>query len=85
MVCQNTYATLRLCFLIIDFRFFHKIWYYFAGIVTENFLCTSEQGRSLVLDELDKELEDRNLEFCRYADDCAPRTLMSEERIKDAA
>ena len=25
---------------------------------------------NLVLDELDKELEDRNLEFCRYADDC---------------
>ena len=25
---------------------------------------------NLVLDELDKELENRNLEFCRYADDC---------------
>lgn len=25
---------------------------------------------NLVLDELDKELEARNLEFCRYADDC---------------
>ena len=25
---------------------------------------------NLVLDELDKELEGRNLEFCRYADDC---------------
>ncbi len=25
---------------------------------------------NLVLDELDKELEKRNLEFCRYADDC---------------
>jgi group II intron reverse transcriptase/maturase len=25
---------------------------------------------NLVLDELDKELEERNLEFCRYADDC---------------
>jgi len=25
---------------------------------------------NLVLDELDKELEERNLEFCRFADDC---------------
>ena len=24
----------------------------------------------MVLDELDKELEERDLEFCRYADDC---------------
>ncbi len=29
---------------------------------------------NIVLDELDKELEKRGLSFCRYADDCAPRT-----------
>lgn len=28
---------------------------------------------NLILDELDKELENRDLEFCRFADDCAPR------------
>ena len=28
---------------------------------------------NVVLDELDKELEWRGLEFCRYADDCVPR------------
>ncbi len=30
---------------------------------------------NVVLDELDKELEKRGLEFCRFADDCVPRTL----------
>jgi len=29
---------------------------------------------NVLLDELDKELERRNHTFCRYADDCAPRT-----------
>lgn len=28
-----------------------------------------------MLNELDKELETRGLNFVRYADDCAPRTL----------
>ena len=39
---------------------------------------------NILLDELDKELETREHKFCRYADDCAPRTLMSLF-IKDAA
>ena len=29
---------------------------------------------NLVLDDLDKELTRRGLRFCRYADDCVPRT-----------
>ena len=29
---------------------------------------------NLVLDDLDKELARRGLRFCRYADDCVPRT-----------
>ena len=28
---------------------------------------------NIVLDELDKELENRGLDFCRFADDCVPR------------
>ncbi len=40
---------------------------------------------NVVLDELDKELEKRGLEYCRYADDCAPRTLTSDKRVKGAA
>jgi retron-type reverse transcriptase len=29
---------------------------------------------NLLLDEVDKELERRGHAFCRYADDCVPRT-----------
>lgn len=38
---------------------------------------------NVVLDELDKELERRGLEFCRYADDCNifVRTLKSANRV----
>jgi RNA-directed DNA polymerase len=38
---------------------------------------------NLVLDELDKELERRGLEFCRFADDCNifVRTQKSAERV----
>ena len=38
---------------------------------------------NLVLDELDKELERRGLEFCRYADDCNifVRTRKAADRI----
>ena len=32
---------------------------------------------NLLLDDLDKELERRGHKFCRYADDCAPRRLVS--------
>lgn len=39
---------------------------------------------NLVLDELDKELERRGLEFCRFADDCAPRRHRKAAFIKAA-
>jgi RNA-directed DNA polymerase len=40
---------------------------------------------NLLLDDLDKELEKRGHTFCRYADDCAPRTRVFEaERGKGA-
>jgi RNA-directed DNA polymerase len=38
-----------------------------------------------VLDHLDWFLEEQKLHFVRYADDCAPRTLTSDERVKGAA
>jgi RNA-directed DNA polymerase len=52
-----------------------------SGIMTEETVTIPKEGSvqgsplspllsNLVLDELDKELEKRNLEFCRYADDC---------------
>jgi RNA-directed DNA polymerase len=52
-----------------------------SGIMAEGTVITQNEGSvqgsplspllsNLVLDELDKELEKRNLEFCRYADDC---------------
>ena len=38
---------------------------------------------NIVLDELDKELERRGLEFCRFADDCNifVRSLKAAERV----
>jgi RNA-directed DNA polymerase len=38
---------------------------------------------NIVLDELDKELENRGLEFCRYADDCNifVKTRLAAERV----
>jgi RNA-directed DNA polymerase len=52
-----------------------------SGIMTDGTIIIPTEGSvqgsplspllsNLVLDELDKELERRNLEFCRYADDC---------------
>lgn len=52
-----------------------------SGIMTDGTVTILHEGSvqgsplspllsNLVLDELDKELEGRNLEFCRYADDC---------------
>ena len=52
-----------------------------SGIMAEGIVTIPNEGSvqgsplspllsNLVLDELDKELEKRNLEFCRYADDC---------------
>jgi len=55
-----------------------------SGIMINGVVVRSEEGTmqggplspllsNIVLDELDKELEKRGLEFCRFADDCAPR------------
>jgi siroheme synthase (precorrin-2 oxidase/ferrochelatase) len=52
-----------------------------SGIMINGVVCPSEEGTmqggplspllsNIVLDELDKELEKRGLEFCRFADDC---------------
>ena len=55
-----------------------------SGIMAHGLVTPSTEGAvqgsplspllsNIVLDELDKELERRGLEFCRFADDCAPR------------
>jgi len=52
-----------------------------SGVMVDGVVETSEEGTTqgsplspllsnVVLDELDKELESRGLEFCRFADDC---------------
>jgi group II intron reverse transcriptase/maturase len=68
-----------------------------GGIMTDGVKTPSEEGSvqgsplspllsNIVLDELDKELEKRNLEFCRYADDCNifARTQRGAERIMES-
>jgi len=65
-----------------------------SGIMKEGLITPSEEGTpqgsplspllsNVVLDELDKELERRGLEFCRFADDCNifVRTPKSAERV----
>lgn len=65
-----------------------------GGIMIDGVKTPSEEGSvqgsplspllsNVVLDELDKELEKRGLEFCRFADDCNifARSLRSAERI----
>ena len=65
-----------------------------SGIMKDGLVTPSEEGTpqgsplspllsNVVLDELDKELEQRGLEFCRFADDCNifVRTLKSAERV----
>jgi len=65
-----------------------------GGIMIDGVKTPSEEGSvqgsplspllsNVVLDELDKELEKRNLEFCRFADDCNifARTQRGAERI----
>lgn len=37
---------------------------------------------NVVLDELDKELEQRGLEFCRFADDCATYSSKPKEQLR---
>ncbi len=55
-----------------------------SGVMVNGVVQLTEEGTvqgsqlspllsNVVLDELDKELERRGLEFCRYADDCVPR------------
>jgi len=65
-----------------------------SGIMKDGMVMLSEEGTpqgsplspllsNVVLDELDKELERRGLEFCRFADDCNifVRSLKSAERV----
>src|SRR5882672_3321981 len=65
-----------------------------GGIMIDGVKTPSEEGSvqgsplspllsNVVLDELDKELEKRNLEFCRFADDCNifARSQRGAERI----
>jgi RNA-directed DNA polymerase len=68
-----------------------------GGIMIDGVKTPSEEGSvqgsplspllsNVVLDELDKELEKRNLEFCRFADDCNifARTQRGAERTMDS-
>lgn len=68
-----------------------------GGIMIDGVKTPSEEGSvqgsplspllsNVVLDELDKELEKRNLEFCRFADDCNifARTQRGAERIMES-
>lgn len=65
-----------------------------GGIMIDGVSTPSEEGSvqgsplspllsNVVLDELDKELESRNLEFCRFADDCNifARTQRQADRV----
>lgn len=65
-----------------------------SGVMIDGIKMPTEEGSvqgsplspllsNVVLDELDKELEQRGLEFCRFADDCNifTRTERSAERI----
>lgn len=65
-----------------------------SGIMKDGMIMLSEEGTpqgsplspllsNVVLDELDKELERRGLEFCRFADDCNifVRSPKSAERV----
>lgn len=65
-----------------------------SGIMSEGIIITPTEGSvqgsplspllsNLVLDELDKELERRGLEFCRFADDCNifVKTEKAAERV----
>jgi RNA-directed DNA polymerase len=68
-----------------------------GGIMIDGIKIPSEEGSvqgsplspllsNVVLDELDKELEKRNLEYCRYADDCNifTRTQRNAERTMNS-
>jgi len=68
-----------------------------SGIMTEGVVTIPSEGSvqgsplspllsNVVLDELDKELEKRELQFCRYADDCNifVKSLKAAERVMDS-
>lgn len=68
-----------------------------SGIMIDGVKTPSEEGSvqgsplspllsNVVLDELDKELEKRNLEFCRFADDCNifVKSQRGADRIMDS-
>ncbi len=68
-----------------------------GGIMSDGIIIPSEEGSvqgspmspllsNVVLDELDKELEDRGLEFCRFADDCNifVRSQRGAERVMES-
>jgi RNA-directed DNA polymerase len=68
-----------------------------SGIMTDGVITTSSEGSvqgsplspllsNIVLDELDKELEKRGLQFCRYADDSNifVRSLKAAERVMES-
>ena len=65
-----------------------------SGVMENGLVSPTDEGTTqgsplspllsnIVLDELDKELERRNLEFCRFADDCNifVKTLKAAERV----
>jgi group II intron reverse transcriptase/maturase len=68
-----------------------------SGIMKDKTIMTPKEGSvqgsplspilsNVVLDELDKELEKRGLEFCRYADDCNifVKTEKAAERVMES-
>ena len=58
-----------------------------GGVVIETQEGTPQGGNlspllaNIMLNELDRELEDRGLKFCRYADDSAPRGCTKDEGL----
>ncbi len=72
-------------------------WYLRAGVMRDGVHTLQEKGTpqggplspllsNIVLDELDKELEKRQLKFCRYADDCQVyvRSKKAAERVMES-
>lgn len=68
-----------------------------SGAMINGVVCSSSEGTmqggplspllsNIVLDELDKELEKRGLEFCRFADDCNifVKTPKAAERVMES-
>ena len=81
----------RVAAVIRDKRVLRLIGRYLrAGVLAEGVVVRSAEGTpqggplspllaNIYLDALDRELENRELRFCRYADDCAPRAQRAEE------